>query len=435
MEERAVDNNEKVLILSGDLHLGRASSRVPGRIHGDELRATGAWGRIVELAIREQAAAVCLSGDVVDQDNRFWEAIGPLERGIRRLSSAGVRTLAVAGNHDHEVLARLAEQFAPDTFHLLGKNGNWERLSLKQDGRTILHVDGWSFPKSRVPTSPLDSYDLPRDPDTPTLGLVHGDLDSSASPYAPLGQAILRALGPSAWLLGHVHAPRLIAEPGRPWILYPGSPQALDPGETGVHGPWLCRVSSGGLESPVQVPASSVGYVGVGVDLEGVDNEAELQVRVLDQIREEVARTARLFGDDLSCLSLRLRLTGRTRLSGSLPEIVPRIKEDLALTVEGVTVDVERVDVETLPAIDLAEYARSSSAPGAVSRLIIELEGEGLSEETRELVRRVRRGIEEQDLQRAFAGLDRFPISDALARNYLLTQARSLLTRLVEQSE
>jgi len=435
MQDRAVGNNEKVLILSGDLHLGRASSRVPGRIHRDELRAAGAWGRIVELAIREQAAAVCLSGDVVDQDNRFWEAIGPLERGIRRLSSAGIRTLAVAGNHDHEVLARLARQFATDTFHLLGRNGNWERLSLKEDGRTILHVDGWSFPKSRVPTSPLDSYDLPLDPDTPTLGLVHGDLDTSSSPYAPLDQATLQALGPSAWLLGHVHAPRLISAPGLPWILYPGSPQALDPGETGVHGPWLCRVNSGGLESPVQVPASSVGYLGVGVDLEGARDEAELQVRVLDQIREEVTRAARQFGDELSCLSLRLRLTGRTRLSGSLSEIVPRIKEDLALPVEGVVVDVEKVVVETLPEIDLAEYARSSSAPGAVARLIIELEGEGLSEETRELVRRTRRAIEEQDRQRAFAGLDRPQIPDARARYYLLSQARALLARLVEQSE
>ncbi len=435
MAEPVVPDNELVLVLSGDLHLGRASSQVPGQVHRDELRATGAWGRIVELAIRGRAAAVCLSGDVVDQDNRFWEAIGPLERGIQRLSSEGVRTVAVAGNHDHEVLARLADQFTPEAFQLLGRNGNWERLTLKQDGHAILHVDGWSFPKSRVQTSPLDSYDFARDPNIPTLGLVHGDLDTFSSPYGPLDQASLKGIGPSAWLLGHVHAPRLIAEQGLPWILYPGSPQALDPGEAGVHGPWTCRVGSGVLETPVQVPTSSVGYVGLTIDLEGVGDEAELQVRILERIREEAEEIIRICGDDLFCLSLRLRLSGRTRLSGSLPDLVPTIKDDLALSVDGVMVVVERLDVETLPAIELAEYARSSSAPGAVARLITELEGDDLSEDTRELVRLVRRGIEEQDRQKGFAGLPRPSISEALARDYLLSQARGLLARLVEQSE
>ena len=71
------------LVLSGDLHIGRSSSRVLDSVRRDDLRAVTAWRRMVELAIQEQVSLVCLSGDVADEDNKFWEAIGPLERGIR----------------------------------------------------------------------------------------------------------------------------------------------------------------------------------------------------------------------------------------------------------------------------------------------------------------------------------------------------------------
>ena len=74
------------LLLTGDLHLGRSSSRLSNTALHDEFRATTAWHRIVDLAIREQVHVLCLSGDVVDETNRFWETIGPLEQGIRRLA-------------------------------------------------------------------------------------------------------------------------------------------------------------------------------------------------------------------------------------------------------------------------------------------------------------------------------------------------------------
>jgi DNA repair exonuclease SbcCD nuclease subunit len=423
-----------VLILAGDLHLGRSSSRVPDRVRREEIRASAAWRRIVDLAIRERAVAVCLSGDIVDQENRFWEAVGPLEQGVQRLSSSGIRTVAVAGNHDFDVLARLADQFPPEDFVLLGKRGTWERFTLELSGQEVLHIDGWSFPKARVPVSPLDSYRLPRDVSVPTLGLVHGDLDASSSPYAPLDLVRLQGLGPSGWLLGHVHAPRLATHPGLPWVLYPGSPQALDPGESGVHGPWICRVTPQGLGIPEQAPLSSVSYAGLTVDLEGITDEPDLQARLLDRIRDEVERTVRSSGSELSCVTLRLRLVGRTSVSAQLSEMVERIREDLVMSVEDVTVVLEKVDVETLPAIDLEEYARSSSAPGALARLILDLEGEEPSEDAGNLIRLTRRRIEEQDRQKDFSLLERAPVTEDLARQYLLSQARGLLTRLLSQS-
>ena len=84
------------------------------------------WEMIVDRAITETVDAVALSGDIVDQDNRFFEATGPLERGILLLASKGIHTFAVSGNHDYDVLHRLADSIGSEHFHLLGRGGQWE---------------------------------------------------------------------------------------------------------------------------------------------------------------------------------------------------------------------------------------------------------------------------------------------------------------------
>ena len=60
------------LLLTGDLHIGRSSSRVPAGVSADALRAATAWERIVQLAISESVNAVLLSGDIADEQNKFW---------------------------------------------------------------------------------------------------------------------------------------------------------------------------------------------------------------------------------------------------------------------------------------------------------------------------------------------------------------------------
>jgi hypothetical protein len=49
------------------------------------------WQAIVERAIQEQVDLITLSGDIVDHDNRFFEATGPLEAGLTKLAAAGIQ--------------------------------------------------------------------------------------------------------------------------------------------------------------------------------------------------------------------------------------------------------------------------------------------------------------------------------------------------------
>jgi DNA repair exonuclease SbcCD nuclease subunit len=429
---RSNDNAVTRLLLTGDLHLGRSSSRVRDNVRKDERRAATAWSRIVDLAIREQVAAVCLSGDVADEDNKFWEAIGPLERGVRRLGEAGIRTLAVAGNHDYDVLARLADQLPPEHFVLLGRGGKWERHTIHVRDRAALHLDGWSFPSRRVHQSPLKDYGLARDPAVPILGMVHGELDVATTPYAPLELARLQALTPSGWLLGHIHAPGLIEGP--PWVLYPGSPQALDPGERGAHGPWIVEVSGGTLGLPEQRPLSSVWYGECTIDLSGVENETELESAILGRIRREADRISAEAGPHLCHASLRLRLIGTTSLSRRADEIARRVTNDLALPAGAGSVGVEAIAVETLPSIDLDEYARTHSAPGEVARLLLELDRPDVSNEVADLIRQARSALERIERHKDFAQLERREVTEQMAREQLRTQGRALLTRLVAQT-
>ena len=417
------------LLLTGDIHIGRSSTKVPGSTVA--LRASTAWERIVDLAIDEQVDALCLSGDVADQENKFWEAIGPLEQGVKRLAEAGIVTVAVSGNHDYDVLRRLADHLPPEHFRLLGRGGKWERFTLKHHGGAVLHMDGWSFPRETVLQNPLLSYDLPEDRSIPTLGLVHGDLDNAGSIYAPLETHRLTALPPHGWLLGHIHAPSLRS--GSTWILYPGSPQALDFGESGLHGVWMVEVDHK-LGTPELRPLSTVRYETLVVDVSETESDEEVESAILQQIRDESERLVREGRPSLGCLLLRLTITGRTRLSHRIAAITDKLGDDFQLSVGGSMVRVDALTVATLPDVDVAAYAKSNSAPGAVARLLLALDEPEVSGEVAGLISSTRSELEANDEHKYFAGLERRAITEELAREVLRQEAKALLTQLVAQT-
>lgn len=75
------------ILCTGDLDLGRRPTRVPsGR---REFGVAYVWEKIVETAIAWRVDLVVLTGDVVDRENRYFEAMGPIEQGLRKLRDAG----------------------------------------------------------------------------------------------------------------------------------------------------------------------------------------------------------------------------------------------------------------------------------------------------------------------------------------------------------
>src|SRR5690554_5979131 len=93
------------ILATGDIHIGKKSSGIK---HNTEESATKyTWSRIVDYAIKSKVDILALTGDIIDQDNRYFEAIGPLQAGFEKLKQANISVFMVAGNHDFDVLPQL----------------------------------------------------------------------------------------------------------------------------------------------------------------------------------------------------------------------------------------------------------------------------------------------------------------------------------------
>lgn len=362
------------ILCTGDIHIGRRPTRLPEQADAARLTAAQAWMEVVSLAISMPVDLVVLTGDVVDRENRYFEAFGPLEEGLRSLEAARIPVVAVAGNHDFDVLPRLARSF-PGNFRLLGGGGRWERATFEAGGVTV-HLDGWSFPAEHHPSDPLADYRAVTPPgDGFLLGLVHGNLDQVQSRYAPLTTDNLLRAPVAFWLLGHVHAPRLAEEAGRPGILYPGSPLALSPRETGRHGPWVLELDRGGRIQASQVALSRVRYETVDVDLEGIADEEEVDRLVSEAVRRRLDEVLVADGDHLRHLICRLRLTGRTPIHRQVGRRLEGALGELAVARGPALASVESFTVATRPAWNLERLAEGVGPPAVLARFLLSLQG------------------------------------------------------------
>ena len=109
------------ILCIADVHLGRRPAHIPETIDARALGPAPAWHAFVRRAVELEVDAVALTGDVVDETNRFYEAFSVLQSGVKRLVDSGIPIFAVSGNHDFEVLPRLADRI-PE-FRLLGRGG------------------------------------------------------------------------------------------------------------------------------------------------------------------------------------------------------------------------------------------------------------------------------------------------------------------------
>lgn len=417
------------VLCTGDVHLGRPLSQIPDSSALKGISSTAAWRAIVELALAERVDLLAISGDLVDAANRYYEAIGPVEEGIRQLAAAGIPVVAVAGNHDYFALPRIADRL-DGALILLGRNQQWERWTLLRDGRAALHVDGWSFRQEHVARNPLEDYAPLRNDDAPVLGLLHADLDTQESRYAPVSLWQLRRHPVAAWLLGHIHVPRLIEEAGVTPVLYPGSPYALDPSEMGTHGVWMATFAPG--EAPVfeRRPIAKVRYQQSVIDISGQESTSA----ALDQIERGVGDALaeakdHADGSALELLLLRLMVTGATPPGMSLGAELARMQADLALSHRGAMVALEKVVDMTTTAIDLNLVAAGIDAPASVARLILALQPGQQRPELQEARRRAGE-IVRQSAYRAIEG--DAPGDDQLAAT-MEREAWKLLRALLAQ--
>ncbi len=423
------------ILATGDLHIGRRSSKIPGNFSNpEEFSCVSMWERVVDCAIEEEVDLILLSGDIVDQENCFFEAIAPLERGLKKLASCGIQTYATAGNHDAAVFPRLARLVETGSFHLLGKNGSWESVDCAQDNEPLVQIHGWSFPSRHHKTNPLIQYDLEPHPQVPTIGLLHADLEVPNSNYAPVSLNELQSKDVAIWVLGHQHKPRHEQLAGRAQVLYPGSPQAMDPGETGPHGPWILQLEGKDHVTARPLPLSSVRYDTCKVNAEGCAD--------IDELINALLHTARDFNDTLQTLPapprlalLRFIIEGQTVLSQQLHTLT-ELEEVCSQPLCGHDTDVyvEKLLDMTRPVFDLEQLAGKKDPVGIVAGLLLNLEAGTPDPETETLIKECLNRAQAVHQSRSYSDIRRDPLLDRNdAIELLREQGLRLVTKLREQ--
>ena len=420
------------ILCTGDVHLGRRPSRVPESIDAHALGPAAAWNRFVRSAIELKVHAAVLTGDVADESNRFYEAFSVLQSGVRKLVDAGIAVYAVSGNHDWEVLPRLADQI-PE-FHLLGRGGRWEEAILPSEDAPAVRFLGWSFPARHVSTNPLVSLAAPK-PGVVTVGLLHCDCGAAGSSYGPVALEDLKGGSADAWILGHIHKPEVLSE-NLPLVLYPGSPQGLDPGERGARGAWLVTIDPGQPPKAEPLPLAGLRWEQIDVPLEGIGDEDSLAGTTIEAMR---ARHNDIRGEigDAKYVGCRLRLTGRTAIHRSLPNLIPRIQDDLKPTFDEVEYFIEKIEDLSRPDLDLDDIAGSNDPAGLLARRLLLLERQDPPEPHLELIRAAGRAIQKKRSGSVFALLPdstRQP-GDEEIRGMLMKVGLDMLDNLLAQKE
>lgn len=417
------------VLCTADVHMGRRSTRLPSHLDDHTHSSSAAWLRLVDSAVREEVDLVVIAGDLVDQANRYFEAAGSLERGLRRLDSLGIATCLVAGNHDHDVLPKLLDGIDLPSVRLLGRAGHWERHTLTSGGGTV-HVDGWSFPAAHFSTSPLEGY-RPVEDGAPTLALLHADLDQPGSRYGPVRSTDLRRFPDTIFVLGHVHGPRSTIDEAGARFVYPGSPQALDPGETGAHGAFLLEIGTNGTTGR-WLPLSSTCYALLEVGIGGIERPEDVDHRVVTAMWGDLSKRVSE-SSVLRCVRYRLRITGATRLRREIELRLNALLGELELPEGEAVASVESVELDTRPVHDLTALADGIGAPAVLARI---LRDERLGEPLKSGVRRLVREIHEsRSFVEVGTGGDDLAALEAEADHEVRHVAGVLLDELLEQKE
>ena len=346
------------LLCTADLHIGRTSAVAHGQ-DGIDFTAMGAWKRMVDVAIQEKAAAVVIAGDIFDGRAGALQSRRKFCDESRRLREVGIPVVAVAGNHDHDALRACFKAFPEEGLVLLGDQG-WEARSVKTNQGDIRFL-GWSFRSNEHRNSPFGEQ-MPMRSDEPTVGILHADT-APQSRYAPILTAELRR-HEVPWIIGHVHKPTDLFPAGMP-ACYPGSPQALDFGETGEHGfRWLTLDSDRLWLAPLEA-LSNIRYEYAVIDVfcdpgENVDAAYE---EAVDRRAKAILRGM----PEGSYLCLRVRAQCQ----------FPRSRGSLAVIGNPSAFDgyeAELIDCCHVPDLQaVCEYALHTDALGQASRILLGL--------------------------------------------------------------
>lgn len=426
------------ILATGDIHIGKKSAGI--QHDSGEIATKSTWLKIVDFAIQNDVDVLALTGDVVDQDNRFFEAIGPLQTGFERLKKAKIDVFMVSGNHDFDVLSQLVDANKYENIHLLGRKGTWEMKTFTKNGASIQFI-GWSFPTRHFKQDPLLSFDISGiNSNIPSIGLLHGDVGVPDSNYAPIDLNSFIKQPVNAWMLGHIHKPQILRNVD-PLVYYPGSPHALSSKEQGKHGPVLMTIHSSSNIETEKILLSPVRYETIEIDVSETNNEAEVRTVVTSQIFDD-AKSRIMDLEEVSFLIYDIILIGQHSKIKELESWVKPMIADYYQEIDTTEtrISVRKVTVNVRPKVDnLAELALESSPAGILAQTIIALNNGQTTDFSNRLLtqwNKIHNNISQASVYQDLRSSERYDIvNNEKSTEYILSECNRILSELIEQQK
>lgn len=351
-------------IHTADLHLDSPLRGLASRegAPADELRGASrrALDNLIELAKTESVDFVIIAGDIYDRDWKDYSTGLFFRSRMVKLQDAGIPVFMIAGNHDAASVISRKLGLPDNVSHFSSRAA--ETVEPEQ-WPVALH--GMSFPNRAV-----DENLVPRYPAAVegkfNIGILHTSLAGNVGhdTYAPCSVEELAAKGYDYWALGHIHQPAVIRE--KPWVVFSGNLQGRHARECGERG---CRLIT--VDNDLEVTACEwhvldvARWAAVAVDLNGTDSMEEL-IRLT---RTSLGTAVEEAGDRL--LAARVTFTGVTILHGALCSRPDRLDAEVEACAQDFgegRVWIEKVKVETRPAVSLAELA----ARDGLTKVVVE---------------------------------------------------------------
>jgi len=333
-----------------------------------------AFENLVTLAIRERVHFVVIAGDLFDRrwtdiQTGLWTA-----HQFRLLEREGIPVYLLRGNHDaySEVPQRMSWPANVFEFPVAAP----ATLTL-DDIHVALHGQG--FATREVPEDLVPNYPEMK-PGYFNIGVLHTSLtgDPRHDTYAPTSEESLVLTGYDYWALGHLHQHRIVRE--APCIIFPGCTQGRHILETGPKGCVIVQVDSGHA-TPMFYATDTLRWTTAEVD---VPPEADLS-DIYDAVDVEL-RHCREQAEG-RYLAVRVVVQGTTPCHHQLcsahgsEEVIAEIR-NLANAHDDVWI--EKVILNTLPAVDLDQLREGDDLIGELLREIVLLQ-DGSDEELLQL--------------------------------------------------
>jgi DNA repair exonuclease SbcCD nuclease subunit len=355
---------------AADIHLDsplRGLSHYEGAPPIEEIRGATrqALDNLVNFALEEKVNFVLVAGDIYDGDWQDFNTGLYFANQMRNLGEAGIRVAVIRGNHD-AANTMTKTLIMPENVKIFSarKPETW----LFEDLGVAIH--GQSYANRDVYENLAVTYPDPL-PDMINIGILHCLISGAEGhlPYSPCTLDELAAKGYDYWALGHVHKYGVLRE--QPHIVYSGCTQGRHIREPGEKGCVLVELEDNGIRTEF-VPLNVLRWAEVKADVGNAQNIDQAAIAFGEALSREMSD----FDGLNACV--RAVLTGRCPAHGRLssdPEAVSANIRAVASEVSQGKVWIEKVKLQTRPAIDFDSIAQSDTPQGELLRYLKELIG------------------------------------------------------------